>query len=513
MSGFQPDEVLSVKDGVAVVDRDYTSTPFTFRFVMPDNRQYLMQFNDEYEMNEWLTLINYASTFRTAAIRMRGAGLNSGDAVKAGSVAAEEHLRDVESGASYQPPESSQVRSVVFEDPGTQDETLAATLATPRPRLRRVGSLRSSPAPVVDISGANDVVVNGGEQMEAVIGSVKAELAAGRAGAPRMLSLPSELAAESTNKTRRFEAIATRVQTLKSDAAQIEQRLTTNLRIARNLAILTPFQKSTRDRIETALPDLAGQIRSDRVELSKLHLWITMLLKDQDRDQRDWARVRHVALQAAARSLCAPSTEKPDRRATIAAPIAIPKLSLPDHEESASTWGENVGSFASGHASPGELPETNPMDDEEHDHEPEAVPLAKAPAPPAPQFPRIPEKTDICSPQPSPTSNPTSDSDDYELAPEYLGSSESLRGEMERQLAFSDNSRPLSPAADPPSIPHAASSDRKASEEGNTDQPEHWRNTRAATKVSLAHLPRSSIGELSRRFIKIDNNEVMLNGD
>ncbi|CAK9783556.1 hypothetical protein CC85DRAFT_287798 [Cutaneotrichosporon oleaginosum] len=515
MTSFQPDEVLSVKHAVAVFDRDYSATPFTFRFVMPDNRQYLMQFNDEYEMNEWLTLINYASTFRTAAIRMRGAGLNSGDAVKAGSVAAEEHLRDVESGTPYQAPESSQVRSVVFQDPNEQVEAVAS----PRPRLRRVGSMRSSPAPVVDISGANDVVVNGGEQMEAVIGSVKAELAAGRAGAARMLSLPSELAAESSNKTSRFEAIAARVQALKSDAAQIEQRLTTNLRIARNLAILTPFQKLTRDHIEAALPDLANQIRSDRIELSKLHLWITMLLKDQDRDQRDWARVRHVALQAAARSLCAPATEKPDRRATIAAPIAIPKLSLPDHDESASTWGESVGSFASGQASPGELPETNPMDEEhehEHEHELEPEPPARTLAPvpaPVPQFPRIPEKTDVGSPQPSPTSNPTSDSDDYELAPEYLGSSESLRDEMERQLAFSDSSRPLSPVANPPSIPHGASV-RKASEDGRSDQPEHWRNTRAATKVSLAHLPRSSIGELSRRFIKIDgNNNVVLNGD
>ncbi|BEI90159.1 uncharacterized protein CcaverHIS019_0302290 [Cutaneotrichosporon cavernicola] len=521
ITSFQPDEVLSVKDGVAIFDRDHTSTPFTFRFVMPDNRQYLMQLNDEYEMNEWLTLINYASTFRTAAIRIRAVGLNSGEAVKAGSVAAEEHLRDVESGVPLQSQEPSQVRSIVFEDPNVQSETLA----TPRPRLRRVGSLRSSPTPVVDVSGANDVVVNGGEQMEAVIGSVKADLAAGRAGAAPMLLLPPELATQSTDKTKRFEAIASRVEALKSNAAQIEHRLTTNLRVARNLAILTPFQKSTRDRIEAALPDLANQIRSDRIELSKLHLWITMLLKDQGRDQRDWARVRHVALQAAARSLCAPSTEKPDRRATIAAPIAIPKLSLPDHDESASIWGENVGSLASGSVSPGELPETSPLEDDEHEHEPEhehqpeletsvkAVALSPPPAPvPAPQFPLAAKEKDVGSGHPSPTS-PTSDSDDYELAPEYLGSSESLRGEMERQLAFSDSSRSLAAATDLRVLPQASSSNRKNSEDGN-DQPEHWRNTRAATKVSLAHLPRSSIGELSRRFIKInDNNEVVVNGE
>lgn len=520
ISSFQPDEVLSVKETVAIFDRDHTSTPFTFRFVMPENRHYLMQFNDEYEMNEWLALINYASTFRTAAIRMRAVGLNSGEAVKAGSVAAEEHLRDVESGTPLVSPEPSQVRSIVFEDPNAQSETLV----TPRPRLRRVGSMRSSPNPIVDISGANDVVVNDGEQMEAVIGSVKADLAAGRAGAAPMLPLPSELAAQSTAKTKRFEAIATRVDVLKSDAAQIEQRLTTNLRVARNLAILTPFQKSTRDRIEVALPDLANQIRSDRIELSKLHLWITMLLKDQDRDQRDWARVRHLALQAAARSLCAPSTEKPDRRATIAAPIAIPKLSLPARDESASMWGENAGSFASGDASPGELPVTNPMDDDENEHEPELeqeleVPtkaLARPPArtltrAPVPQFPLAAQKTDVSSGHPSPTS-PTSDSDDYELAPEYMGSSESLRGELERQFALSENSRPLSSATDVRSLPQVLTSNRKNSEDGS-DQPEHWRNTRAATKVSLAHLPRSSIGELSRRFIKINDNEVVVSGE
>lgn len=483
MTGFQPDEVLSVKESIAVYDRDYTQTSNTFRFVMPDNRQFLLQVDDEYEMNEWLTLINYASTFKTAAIRMRATGLNSGDAVKAGSVAAEEHRRDVASGTGYQAPETSQVRSVLFEDAPAPDEPVVS----PRPMLRRVGSLRSSPAPVVDISGANDVVVNGGEQMDAVIGSVKAELAAGRAGATRTFSFPpSEPTADTiSSKTLRSDAIQRRVQQLKSEAALIEQRLTSNLRIARNLAILTPFQKSTRDRIEAALPSLANQIRSDRIELSKLHLWITMLLKDQDRDQRDWARVRHVALQAAARSLCAPGADRADRRATIAAPIAIPKLALPDDQRH--NWDEPSGGFASGTQSPGELAVTNPLSDDEP------------------------------SPRPSSPSDPTSDSEDYELAPEYLGSSESLRGEMERQLAFT-SSPPLSPTSKPQSLAETLTPvppERKESEDGQVgrDLPEHWRNTRAATKVSLAHLPRSSLGELSRKFIKIEGGDVVVNGD
>jgi hypothetical protein len=37
---------------------------------MPHGRQYLLQAPDEYEMNEWISLINYASAFKTADIPM-----------------------------------------------------------------------------------------------------------------------------------------------------------------------------------------------------------------------------------------------------------------------------------------------------------------------------------------------------------------------------------------------------------------------------------------------------------
>lgn len=37
---------------------------------MPHGRQYLLQAPDEYEMNEWISLINYASAFKTADVPM-----------------------------------------------------------------------------------------------------------------------------------------------------------------------------------------------------------------------------------------------------------------------------------------------------------------------------------------------------------------------------------------------------------------------------------------------------------
>ncbi|KAG8902266.1 hypothetical protein FRB99_004685, partial [Tulasnella sp. 403] len=62
----QPDEILSVKDAIALYDTTYTKYFHTFRFVMPNGRQFLMHAPSEYAMNEWIALINYASAFKTA---------------------------------------------------------------------------------------------------------------------------------------------------------------------------------------------------------------------------------------------------------------------------------------------------------------------------------------------------------------------------------------------------------------------------------------------------------------
>jgi len=547
MTGFQPDEVLSVKECVAIYDRDYTEMPHTFRFIMPQGRQYLLQALDEKEMNDWLTLINYASTFKSAGIRMRAQAIDSGEAMLAGTAAAESHRKELASGGSNTPdtstPPPAHARAVLFAEPDSIDDTPLV-----RPKLRRVGSLRSTPTPKVDIVGANDVVVGGGEQIEAVIGSVKAELAAGR-GATRPMSMAPQSNVQPLHKSLRTEAIQKRVAELRESAGVIEKRLAENLRLGRNIALLTPFQKVTRDRIEAAVPELANQIRADRIELAKLHLWITMLLKDQERDEREWARVRHVALQAAAKSL-RNGLNVMDRRATLAHPIAIPKLSLPDSED---PWPEpqspgftpispglmSPPSVSRGESSGSELPTTSRMSGMSGISAISSVSASDEPN--------------------SQRNSDASGSSDYELASEYLSASSvlSLQEELERHLSsdalatlISLNSASASPgstglasppnghghayasASDPGTVAPGSSSTSalatalaslpnrnsyrhsilshpgRADAEEHLDETangvetaEHWRNTRAATKVSLARMPRNGLGEIQSKKI------------
>jgi hypothetical protein len=53
-----------------------------------------------------------------------------------------------------------------------------------------------------------------------------------------------------------------------------------NLRIARNLAVLTSFQKGGRDRIETSLRPMGDRIRHSQLELARLQAWIGVLEAD-----------------------------------------------------------------------------------------------------------------------------------------------------------------------------------------------------------------------------------------
>ena len=52
---------------------------------MPTGRQYLMHAPTETDMNDWIALINYASAFKTAGIRMRPPGMTREQAKSTGT--------------------------------------------------------------------------------------------------------------------------------------------------------------------------------------------------------------------------------------------------------------------------------------------------------------------------------------------------------------------------------------------------------------------------------------------
>lgn len=186
MTHFKPDEVFPVKDCIAVFDKSFTTVsasklslrnadalqyPNTFRFVISQHQQYLMQASDEFEMNEWISLINYASAFKSAGIKMRHGTMCKDQAVLAGAAAAASHRRDIrEERHGSLDGASTPGRIAVFGDVDQADQGKTSA------------HLQGDGVRGVDIDGANDSLQEG-EQLEEVFGVVKAELAAGRGGA------------------------------------------------------------------------------------------------------------------------------------------------------------------------------------------------------------------------------------------------------------------------------------------------------------------------------------------
>lgn len=60
---------------------------------MPHGRQYLLQASSEPDLDQWISRINYASTFKTAGVRMRGMGMTGNQAQLAGAAAAASHVK------------------------------------------------------------------------------------------------------------------------------------------------------------------------------------------------------------------------------------------------------------------------------------------------------------------------------------------------------------------------------------------------------------------------------------
>ena len=57
----------------------------------------------------------------------------------------------------------------------------------------------------------------------------------------------------------------------------LNKSLNEELRIARNLAVLTPFQRSTREAVEMALLPTAANVRHLRTEICRVNCWAEIL--------------------------------------------------------------------------------------------------------------------------------------------------------------------------------------------------------------------------------------------
>jgi hypothetical protein len=321
----KPDEVLSVKDALAVFDRSYQKVfsfssvlcamltflqhSNTFRLALADGRQILFQASNDLEVNQWVSRINYASAFKSAGIRMRPPGMTGREVTLTGVAAAQSHLQDLRVVQQSQPKirlwgsQSSLVRATKSTDESTED----AVERSNSEDLEAQHDITHEPPAVREIEGAS--------QFKATFDNVKAQLAAARLSLGDQ-SLSSNDASDAVVPFPGHRSSLTadgnpfpqsnRTILLQSTIGDLEDRicvaqplLETKMHFARNIAILTPFQRSTRDRLQDAVQNVAKQVSQLRLEIARLICHRNVLLNDVAAEERGFKQAATVALNAA----------------------------------------------------------------------------------------------------------------------------------------------------------------------------------------------------------------------
>ncbi|EST09777.1 Sec7 domain protein [Kalmanozyma brasiliensis GHG001] len=240
---FRPDGVISLADAVAVKDQSYGKYDHVFRLVAAKGRQYLVQAQSEDDLNDWIHKINFCASFRTSNIKIRGLDL----APRVGPGAA---LNDADTAERFA---SLAKRSFSGSERATRrmdaDESGRSTpIGDDSGEVSRDGTSRSSMDPVTRPGDSS-------------------QPARPRSSASLRLS-PASSAIQKRARARR-ELMLTKIAESEVQLERATSRLSEEIRLARHFAILTPFLKTTRDRIEMSALPLANRIRSLRLDVAK----------------------------------------------------------------------------------------------------------------------------------------------------------------------------------------------------------------------------------------------------
>lgn len=72
LTSFEPDAWMSMEDAVALTDSSYKRHKNAFTFIKHGGFEEVFLANTDVDMADWISKLNYAATFRTAGVRMRG---------------------------------------------------------------------------------------------------------------------------------------------------------------------------------------------------------------------------------------------------------------------------------------------------------------------------------------------------------------------------------------------------------------------------------------------------------
>lgn len=343
--------------------------------MLADGRQLRLRTPDEQSMNTWICRINYASVFKSTGIRMRPLGLSGKDVQLMGVAAAKSHLRDMRTQTVADEP-VQRVRAAWDARPSTSTQGSSSTSAgeyTPQLTMSppSTPSLAPSDGQVhprqnrsanVAFDAPTAPMIDGAQQFKATFDQVKADLAAGRTPStddyvtrPRALSLESAIQPWTTTHgspsspseekpSQRSHIVRTKIKALEERIDAVQAKLDEDLLVLRNVAILTPFQRTTRDRLQAAAIASSQRLRARRLELARLSCQREVLADDILAEARDWRRNKFLALKAAT-----------DVLQTRGAPVSRKPLSL-HLEEPAYTSNGTPSSL------PAHMPETSATD-------------------------------------------------------------------------------------------------------------------------------------------------------
>jgi len=205
-------------------------------------------------MNEWIELINYASTFRSAGVRMRTSYMHD----LRGSTA-RNSISSVPASVSSPSSQNFDRNSVTLSADSSGESANQCSSPTMEALSlpfapNRTGNTSQSSTPTTPFSPMSPDLEN----------------VSGFFNPSRSLILQKKL------------------QELNDRIITIDQQLQSDLRIARNFALLTPFHRSTRDRIQSCVVTLGKRVQVLRLELAKLrchHYVLTCDLKSAERER------------------------------------------------------------------------------------------------------------------------------------------------------------------------------------------------------------------------------------
>jgi hypothetical protein len=379
---------------------------------------------------------------------MRAPGMSGKDVELMGVAAAASHLRDIQCASS-----DSQTSRIGAWSRNSDDfiDRLSSSPNAPYAvsRSQRSKIINGHGDMDLDVPSAQNNV--GAHQLKATFHQVKADLAAGRwtppgapiarpDGRPRAHSLecvvqPSSASFPEDSESNRVSARTRVIQAklaeldLKIHSLQLEEE--SDLRLLRNIAVLTPFQRATRERLGMIVLQTSRRIQTTRLVLAIQLCHKEVLSNDLIAQEREWRRAKTIALKAATDTLqsqCEPS---------------IPRILPPSLDQ----------------------PKINPSDDSHR----------------SPEGLHPPESSIAESFHTALDSNWT-----VSAAEEWLES-------PIVSVTPTDSPRPLSPArtADGTATPEPGLSHETSNtpQEESDEEAEQWDKTRAAKRVSLVRMP------------------------